>query len=157
MRSRFAFADRAQSLGKEFREIWIAPVAGQRAHLQREVDALIKRVPPPASTQLDAAERTTLEKLATAAQLFSAERRVLFTNVHEGSPRLRSRANDLRVLHASDLRRPSHPARRRDRPRSGPSPAAPTRSRRGPRLLLGRSSSTRNSPPQQPSSAPSNR
>src|SRR5690606_32899286 len=52
MRSRFALAERARNLGDEVRATWIAPVAGQRERLERQVDALVKRTPPAASTQL---------------------------------------------------------------------------------------------------------
>lgn len=101
MRSRFAFADRAGNLGTEVRTVWIAPVATQRARLERQVSALISRAPPPASLQLPAAERATLEKLATASRLPSAERRTLFTGVHEEARAFANAANDLRALHAS--------------------------------------------------------
>ena len=101
MRSRFAFADRAQNLGAEVGAVWIAPVATQRARLDHQVSALVNRAPPPASLDLPAAERATLEKLAKASQLPSAERRVLFTSVHEESRAFANAANDLRALHAN--------------------------------------------------------
>ncbi|MDP3739904.1 MAG: hypothetical protein Q8R02_21135 [Hyphomonadaceae bacterium] len=100
MRSRFGFADRARNLGDEVRANWIAPVAGQRERLQRQVDALVKRAPPAASLKLDASERAMLEKLAAASRLPSAERRTLFTSVHEEARVFASTANDLRTLHA---------------------------------------------------------
>ncbi len=100
MRSRFAFADRASNLGQEVRQVWIAPVAGQRARLERQVDALVKRTPPAASVQIDPTERAILEKLAVASSLPSAERRMLFTNVHEEARTFANSANDLRALHA---------------------------------------------------------
>lgn len=98
MRSRFAFADRARNLGEEVRVGWIAPVAGQRARLERQVEALVKRAPPAAS---DPAERALLEKLATASRLPSAERRALFTGVHEDARAFAAAANGLRALHAA--------------------------------------------------------
>ena len=101
MRSRFAFADRAQNLGAEVRTVWIAPVATQRARLERQVAALVNRAPPRASLDLPASERATLEKLSTASQLASAERRALFTSVHEESRAFANAANDLRALHAT--------------------------------------------------------
>jgi hypothetical protein len=101
MRSRFAFADRARNLSEEVRASWIAPVAGQRARLERQVEALVKRAPPAASVQLDPAERTRLGKLATASSLPSAERRALFVGVHEDARTFAAAANDLRALHAS--------------------------------------------------------
>ncbi|MDP3492245.1 MAG: hypothetical protein Q8R82_03965, partial [Hyphomonadaceae bacterium] len=101
MRSRFAFADRAGNLGQEVRAVWIAPVATQRARLERQVSALINRTPPPASIDLPPAERATLEKLSAASQLPSAERRALFTGIHEESRAFANAANDLRSLHAT--------------------------------------------------------
>lgn len=100
MRSRFAFAERARNLGEEVRATWIAPVAGQRERLQRQVEALVKRAAPPASAQLSTDERTLLGKLASASRLPSAERRVLFTRVHEEARAFGSAANDLHALHA---------------------------------------------------------
>jgi hypothetical protein len=100
MRSRFGFADRARNLGDEVRVNWIAPVAGQRERLQRQADALVKRAPPAASAKLDTSERAMLEKLAAASHLPSAERRTLFTGVHEEARVFASTANDLRALHA---------------------------------------------------------
>lgn len=101
MRSRFGFADRATSLGEEVRASWIAPVAGQRERLQREVDALVKRAAPAASVVISADERAMLEKLAAASSLPSAERRALFTGVHEEARAFASAANDLRAIHAA--------------------------------------------------------
>jgi hypothetical protein len=101
MRSRFAFADRTRNLGEEVRSAWIAPVSGQRVRLERQVDALVKRTPPAASLQLAAAERATLEKLATAPTLPSAERRALFTGLHEEARTFANAANDLRALHSN--------------------------------------------------------
>ncbi len=103
MRSRFAFADRARNLGEEVRTVWISPVASQRTRLALQVDALVKRAPPPTSLALSAADRATLEKLATAARLPSAERRVLFTGVHEEARAFANAANDLRSLHAASF------------------------------------------------------
>lgn len=101
MRSRFTFADRAKGLGDEVRANWIAPVAGQRNRLQAQVDALVKRAAPPASTSIPPAERAVLEKLAKASSLPSAERRALFTGVHEEARAFAAAANDLRALHAA--------------------------------------------------------
>jgi uncharacterized protein (DUF2342 family) len=102
MRSRFAFADRARNLGEEVRASWIAPVAGQRERLQRQVDALVKRAPPAGAESggLPPEETRLLQKLASASQLPSAERRALFTGVHEESRAFAGAANDLRALHA---------------------------------------------------------
>jgi len=100
MRSRFAFADRAKALGDEVRTSWIAPVAGQRERLQRQVDALVKRAAPPASASVPANERAVLEKLAAASRLPSAERRALFTGVHEEARAFAAAANDLHAIHA---------------------------------------------------------
>jgi hypothetical protein len=99
MRSRFAFADRARNLGDEVRTAWIAPVAGQRERLQWQVEALVKRSAPAAS-QISADERALLDKLANASRLASAERRVLFTGLHEEARTFAAAANDLRALHA---------------------------------------------------------
>jgi hypothetical protein len=99
MRSRFAFAERAGNLGDEVRATWIAPVAGQRERLQRQVEALVKRSAPGAS-QIGAEERALLEKLANASRLPSAERRVLFTGLHEEARVFAVAANNLRALHA---------------------------------------------------------
>jgi hypothetical protein len=101
MRSRFGFADRARNLAEEVRTAWIAPVAGQRARLERQVEALVKKAPPAASLQVDPAERDLLGKLAAASSLSSAERRVLFTGVHQDARAFASAANNLRALHAS--------------------------------------------------------
>ena len=98
MRSRFAFADRTRALGEEVRTVWIAPVAGQRERLQRQVDALVKRVAP---ANAPADERDVLGKLAAASSLASAERRALFTGVHEEARAFAAAANDLRALHAA--------------------------------------------------------
>lgn len=98
MRSRFAFADRARNLGDEVRTSWVGPVADQRMRLQRQVDALVKRTSPPAS--VPEAERAVLEKLAMASRLPAAERRALFTGLHEDARAFSATANDLRALHA---------------------------------------------------------
>lgn len=98
MRSRFAFADRARNLGDEVRTSWVGPVADQRLRLQRQVDALVKRTSPPTSVSAD--ERETLEKLAMASRLPAAERRALFTGLHEDARAFSATANDLRALHA---------------------------------------------------------
>lgn len=100
MRSRFAFADRAINLGAEARTSWFAVVSDQRERLQRQVDALVKRAAPPASTTVTAAERETLEKLAMASRLPAAERRALFTGLHEDARAFSATANDLRAQHA---------------------------------------------------------
>ncbi|HEY7797511.1 MAG TPA: hypothetical protein VIA80_02005 [Hyphomonadaceae bacterium] len=99
MRSRFAFADRARNLGDEVRATWIAPVAGQRDRLQRQVDALVKRAAP-AAPDINPDERALLEELAMASRLPSAERRTLFTGLHEEARTFAAAANDLRSLHA---------------------------------------------------------
>lgn len=98
MRSRFAFADRAQNLGIEVRSTWITPVAAQRARLERQVSALTSRTYP---AEIPEAERATLEKLTRTAQLPSSERRALFTQVHEEARSFANAANDLRSLHAN--------------------------------------------------------
>lgn len=98
MRSRFAFAERARNLGSEVRTSWVGPVADQRIRLQRQVDALVKRASPPAS--VPEAERAMLEKLAMASRLPAAERRALFTGLHEDARAFSATANDLRALHA---------------------------------------------------------
>jgi hypothetical protein len=99
MRSRFAFAERARNLGEEVRASWIAPVSGQRERLQRQVEALVKRAAP-AGSQIGADERALLDKLANASRLPSAERRALFTGLHEEARAFAAAANDLRALHA---------------------------------------------------------
>jgi hypothetical protein len=104
MRSRFAFAERARNLGDEVRATWIAPVAGQRDRLQRQVDALVKRSAP-AAPGVGAEERALLEKLAMASRLSSAERRTLFTGLHEEARAFAAAANDLRALHAEPFAR----------------------------------------------------
>lgn len=100
MRSRFAFADRASNLGNEARNSWFAPIADQRERLQRQVDALVKRVSPPASANVTDAERATLDKLAMASRLPAGDRRALFTGLHEDARVFSATANDLRALHA---------------------------------------------------------
>lgn len=100
MRSRFAFADRALNLGNEARTSWFAVMANQRERLQRQVDALVKRTPPPASANVTEPERAMLDKLAMAARLPAAERRALFTGLHEDARAFSATANDLRALHA---------------------------------------------------------
>jgi hypothetical protein len=99
MRGRFTFADRARNLGDEVRATWIAPVAGQRERLQRQVEALVKRSAPDAP-QISADERALLDRLASASRLPSAERGVLFTGLHEEARAFAAAANDLRTLHA---------------------------------------------------------
>ena len=100
MRSRFTFADRALNLGNEARTSWFAAVADQRERLQRQVDALVKRVAPPASAIISGAERATLDRLAMASRLPAAERRALFTGLHEDARAFSAAANDLRALHS---------------------------------------------------------
>jgi len=100
MRSRFTFADRALNLGAEARTSWFAAVADQRERLQRQVDALVKRATPPASANIPAQERAVLDKLAMASRLPSAERRALFTGLHEDARAFSTTANDLRAQHA---------------------------------------------------------
>jgi hypothetical protein len=105
MRSRFAFADRAESLRSELRANWIDPIAPQGARLRQQADALARGLPPGSASDLSPADRETLGKLATAAQLPSAERKTLFTAVHEDARAFAARANDLRALHADDFAR----------------------------------------------------
>ncbi len=100
MRSRFAFADRARNLGEEVRTAWVGPVADQRLRLQRQVDALVKRTSPPASAAVPPGERAVLDRLAMASRLPAAERRALFTGLHEDARAFSATANDLRALHA---------------------------------------------------------
>ena len=100
MRSRFAFADRALNLGNEARTSWFEVMADQRERLQRQVDALVKRTPPPAAANVTAPERAMLDKLAMASRLPAAERRALFTGLHEDARAFSATANDLRALHA---------------------------------------------------------
>lgn len=97
MRSRFAFADRAEGLRAELRTLWIDPVAAQGARLRLQADALARGAVPAAAP---AADRDLLDRLARASQLPSAERRALFTGVHEDARAFAARANDLRALHA---------------------------------------------------------
>lgn len=99
MRSRFAFADRAGALAGELRRDWIDPVAGDGARLRLQADALARGVVPAAAAETGA-ERERLEKLARAPELPSAERRALFTGVHEDARAFAAKANDLRALHA---------------------------------------------------------
>ncbi len=100
MRSRFTFADRAGKLGEEVRSVWIGPLSERRLRLERQVDALVKRAPPAASVTIGVDERAVLGKLAIASSLPSAERRALFTGVHEEARAFASAANDLRAIHA---------------------------------------------------------
>src|SRR5262249_32100208 len=100
MRSRFSFADRAAKLRDEVRDSWTGPLTAQREKLERQVDALVKRAPPAASVAIPDEERAQLGKLATASQLASAERRTLFTGVHEDAGAFASSANALRAIHA---------------------------------------------------------
>jgi len=100
MRSRFSFADRAAKLRDEVRSSWTGPLTAQRETLGRQVDALVKKAPPAASVAIGAEERAQLGKLAMASRLPSAERRVLFTGVHEDARAFAGAANDLRAIHA---------------------------------------------------------
>jgi hypothetical protein len=98
MRSRFAFADRARNLREEVRERWIVPVAAQRSRLELRVAALTKKAAP--AGDVAASERGVLEKLAGASRLPAAERRALFTTVHEDAKAFADASNALRGLHA---------------------------------------------------------
>jgi hypothetical protein len=100
MRSRFAFADRAENLRAELRASWIDPIAPQGARLRQQADAMARGLAPGAAVDLSAADREMLGKLANAPQLPSAERKALFTAVHEDARAFAARANDLRALHA---------------------------------------------------------
>ena len=100
MRSRFSFADRANSLSAELRGAWIDPISQQGARLRLQADALARGAVP---TAAPAADRALLEKLARAPQLPSAERRTLFTSVHEDARTFAAKANDLRALHAQNF------------------------------------------------------
>jgi hypothetical protein len=100
MRSRFAFADRAENLRAELRSTWIDPIAPQGARLRQQADALARGLPPGSASSLSPSDRETLGKLASANTLPSAERRALFTGVHEDARAFAARANDLRALHA---------------------------------------------------------
>ena len=97
MRSRFVFADRAEGLRAELRTSWIDPIATQGARLRLQADALARGAVPSAAPSAD---RDLLDRLARASQLPSAERRTLFTGVHEDARVFAARANDLRALHA---------------------------------------------------------
>ena len=100
MRSRFAFVDRARSLSAELRQNWIDPIAGPGATLRLQADALSRGVVPASAKTQSADEQTLLARLARAPQLPSAERRDLFTGVHEDARTFAAEANDLRALHA---------------------------------------------------------
>jgi len=100
MRSRFAFADRARSLSAELRQNWIDPIAGPGATLRLQADALSRGVVPASAKTQSADEQALLARLARAPQLPSAERRDLFTGVHEDARTFAAEANDLRALHA---------------------------------------------------------
>lgn len=100
MRSRFAFADRARGLGSDLQHSWIDPIAGPGATLRLQADALARGVVPAAAAQQTAGGRDLLAKLARASTLPSAERRALFTGVHEDARAFAAKANDLRALHA---------------------------------------------------------
>jgi hypothetical protein len=105
MRSRFSFADRAGGLAAELRRDWIDQVAAPGARLRLQADALARGAAPSSAAALAADERALLEKLARAPQLPSAERRALFTAVHEDARNFAARANDLRALHAEAFAR----------------------------------------------------
>jgi len=100
MRSRFGFADRARSLSAELRQNWIDPIAGPGATLRLQADALSRGVVPASAKTQSADEQTLLARLARAPRLPSAERRDLFTGVHEDARTFAAKANDLRALHA---------------------------------------------------------
>jgi hypothetical protein len=100
MRSRFSFADRAEALRTELRRDWIDPIADQGARLRLQADALARGAVPRAAASRPQAERDLLDKLARAPSLPSAERRALFTSVHEDARAFAAKANDLRALHA---------------------------------------------------------
>lgn len=100
MRGRFAFADRARSLSAELRQNWIDPIAGAGATLRLQADALSRGVVAALAVTQTPDEQALLGKLARAPQLPSAERRALFTGVHEDARTFAAKANDLRALHA---------------------------------------------------------
>lgn len=99
MRSRFAFADRARNLRGEVQQRWIAPVAAQRARLELRVATLTNKAVP-TGAKVDAAELAVLEKLARASSLPAAERRALFTAVHEEAKAFAQTSNALRAQNA---------------------------------------------------------
>jgi hypothetical protein len=103
VRSRFSFADRARSLSTDLRNAWIDPIAQQGATLRLQADALARGAIPAAASAQPQAERDLLDKLARAPMLPSAERRVLFTSVHEDARTFAAKANDLRTLHAESF------------------------------------------------------
>lgn len=68
-----------------------------------QADALARGAVATAASAQPDADRALLEKLARAPQLPSAERRALFTGVHEDARTFAAKANDLRALHAENF------------------------------------------------------
>lgn len=100
MRSRFAFADRAEGLGQDMRAQWTAPLEQQRAHLAASASALATgRVPANAGD--DARER--LERLASAMRLDPGERRALFAQTHDDARAFAAQAETMRALYAESF------------------------------------------------------
>lgn len=99
MRSRFAFADRASSLGAEVQSRWIGPLEAERSRLSLRIVALSTGAPAGAD-RMPEAERQVLERLAGASRLPAAERRQLFTLVYDDARAFADASNRLRDLHA---------------------------------------------------------
>lgn len=98
-RSRFAFADRAQSVAQDVRRTWIAPVSIERERMTRRVEALNGR-PLPAGAEVGVDEAFFLERLRNAEALSIADRRSVFGRMHEDAVAFADEANGLRALHS---------------------------------------------------------
>jgi hypothetical protein len=101
MRARFAFSEGAAALARDVDQKWIAPLAARRAQLVRRVEALKTRQLPEDADALPAEERALLAKLASARDLPSHERRVLFVGVHAEAEAFAQASNSLRQLNAA--------------------------------------------------------
>lgn len=98
-RSRFAFADRAQSVAADVRRTWIAPVSIERERMTRRVEALNARPLAP-GVELGVEEAFFLERLRSAESLSIADRREVFGRMHRDAVKFADDANGLRALHS---------------------------------------------------------
>ena len=98
-RSRFVFADRAESLAAEARTAWTAPVAAGRARTDRRIHALDTRIPP-AFVGVDRDEAELLTDLARVKSLSVARRQEVLERVFEDARGFTAEADRLRLLHA---------------------------------------------------------
>ncbi len=98
-RSRFQFAERAESVATDVRRTWIAPVSVERERMTRRVDALSGQVLMQGG-EIGVDEAFMLERLRTAETLSVADRRDVFGRMHRDAVAFAGEANGLRALHA---------------------------------------------------------